>query len=160
MAKSACQMSFRVSERGSVVGSSGEKSDHTFREPVYLIYKERTALSSMDASAKRLATGCVGYGSMSVGERVCWGDFLAVIGWYSFVKLGRQGMTLYRFAKSEAGTCLAGPSANGFLPGRFSGALWASSTPLGNRLQRKASSIPYLLVSKHGGVGFKQLKGP
>src|SRR5256885_6137311 len=23
---------------------------------------------------KRLATACVGYGSMSVGERVCWGD--------------------------------------------------------------------------------------
>jgi hypothetical protein len=61
---------------------------------------------------------------MSVNERVCWGDFLAVIGWYTFVQLGRQGMTLSRFVKSEAGTCLAGPSANDSLPGYFSGALW------------------------------------
>lgn len=34
-------------------------------------------------------------------------------------------MSLYRFVKSESGTCPAGPSANDFLPGYFSGALWA-----------------------------------
>ena len=63
--------------------------------------------------------------STSVNERVCQEDFLlAVIGWYSFVKLGRQGMSLQRFVKLEGGTCLAGPSANNFLPGCFSGALW------------------------------------
>jgi hypothetical protein len=63
---------------------------------------------------------------MLVNERVCQEDFLlAVIGWYSFVKLGRQGMPLQRFVKLEGGTCLAGPSANNFLPDCFSGALWA-----------------------------------
>jgi hypothetical protein len=63
---------------------------------------------------------------MLVNERVCQEDFLlAVIGWYSFVKLGRQGIPLQRFVKLEGGTCLAGPSTNSFLPGCFSGALWA-----------------------------------